>query len=51
MKQDEFNDYIKDLTKDLDYDANTGVIDSYNPKMFFKSVEPTTSASTTTADE
>ena len=51
MKQDEFNDYIKDLTKDLDYDANTGVIDSYNPKMFFKAVEPTTSASTTTADE
>lgn len=44
MKQDEFTDYIKGLTKELDYEANTSVLDSYKPNMFFKAVESTTAA-------
>lgn len=54
MKQDEFNDYIKELTKELEYEANTSVLDSYKPKMFFVSVESTTAAQAeeeTAADE
>lgn len=49
MKQDEFNDYIKELTKELEYEANTSVLDSYKPKMFFVSVESTTAAQEETA--
>lgn len=54
MKQDEFNDYIKELTKELEYESNTSVLDSYKPKMFFVSVESTTAAQAeeeTAADE
>lgn len=50
MKQDEFNDCIKELTKELEYEANTSVLDSYKPKMFFVAVEPTTAAATTEAE-
>lgn len=45
MKSDEFADYIEGLTKDLKCEENTSVIDRYDPKMFFVSVEPTTAAS------
>lgn len=44
MKSDEFADYIEELTKTLDYEENTSVINQYEPKMFFVPVEPTTSA-------
>ncbi|MGN0502853.1 MAG: hypothetical protein ACI4HN_08000 [Ruminococcus sp.] len=44
MKGEEFADYIEELTKKLDYEENTSVINRYEPKMFFIPVEPTTSA-------
>jgi hypothetical protein len=44
MKSEEFADYIEELTKKLDYEENTSVINQYEPKMFFVPVEPTTSA-------
>lgn len=44
MKSEEFADYIEELTKTLDYEENTSVINQYEPKMFFVPVEPTTSA-------
>lgn len=44
MKSEEFADYIEGLTKKLDYEENTSVINQYEPKMFFVPVEPTTSA-------
>ncbi len=49
MKSDEFADYIEELAKALDHEKNSAV-DSYDPKMFFVSVEPTTTAETTTAE-
>ncbi len=47
MKQDEFTDYIEDLAKNLEHEKNSAV-DSYNPNMFFVSVEPTTTATEST---
>lgn len=44
MKRDEFNDYIEELAKNLDYEENTGATGKYDPKMFFVPVEPTTTA-------
>lgn len=44
MKGEEFADYIEELTKSLDYEENSSVINQYEPKMFFVPVEPTTSA-------
>lgn len=49
MKSDEFTNYIKELTKKLDYEENTSVIRKYEPKMFFAPVEPTTAAEETTS--
>ena len=46
MKVEEFDDYIEELTKKLDYEENTSVIEKYEPKMFFVPVEPTTAAET-----
>ena len=46
MKGEEFDDYIEELTKKLDYEENTSVIEKYEPKMFFVPVEPTTAAET-----
>lgn len=46
MKGEEFADYIEELTKKLDYEENTSVIEKYEPKMFFVPVEPTTAAET-----
>ena len=48
MKSEEFDKYIKDLTKKLDYEENTSVINKYEPKMFFVPVEPTTAAAENT---
>lgn len=51
MKGEEFDDYIEELTKKLDYEENTSVIEKYEPKMFFVPVEPTTSAETSETSE
>ena len=51
MKGEEFDDYIEELTKKLDYEENTSAIDKYEPKMFFIPVEPTTSAETSETSE
>ena len=51
MKGEEFDDYIEELTKKLDYEENTSAIDKYEPKMFFILVEPTTSAETSETSE
>lgn len=51
MKGEEFADYIEELTKKLDYEENTSVIEKYEPKMFFVPVEPTTSAETSETSE
>lgn len=45
MKSEEFADYIEGLTKELEYEENTSVINKYDPKMFFVATEPTTAAS------
>ena len=44
MKSEDFSDYIKELTKELDYEANTSVIDKYKPELFFVNQEETTTA-------
>lgn len=46
MKQDEFNDYIEEVAKNLEVEKNQSQIDRYSPDMFFVPVEPTTTAST-----
>ena len=51
MKGEEFADYIEELTKKLDYEENTSVIEKYEPKMFFVPVEPTTAAETSETSE
>ncbi len=51
MKGEEFDDYIEELTKKLDYEENTSVIEKYEPKMFFVPVEPTTAAETSETSE
>lgn len=51
MKGEEFSDYIEGLTKKLDYEENTSVINQYEPKMFFIPVEPTTAAETSETSE
>lgn len=51
MKGEEFSDYIEELTKKLDYEENTSVINQYEPKMFFIPVEPTTAAETSETSE
>lgn len=51
MKGEEFDDYIEELTKKLDYEENTSAIDKYEPKTFFIPVEPTTSAETSETSE
>jgi hypothetical protein len=51
MKSEEFSDYIKDLTKELDYEANTSVLEKYDPNMFFVKVESTTAAEEDSEDE
>ncbi len=45
MKSDDFSDYIEELSKSLDYEANTSVLDKYTPDLFFVKVEETTAAS------
>lgn len=42
MKSEEFAVYIDELTKDLEYEKNSSVIDKYNPGMFFVKPEETT---------
>ena len=42
-KEKDFEDYLKTLTEDLDYEKSSAV-DSYDPKMFFEPVQPTTAA-------
>lgn len=44
MKSDDFKKYVEDLAKNLDYEANTAVLDQYKPDMFFVKQEATTSA-------
>ena len=51
MKSDEFSKYIDSLAEKLKYEENTSVIDKYKPELFFVAVEPTTSASTTSASD
>lgn len=46
MKKDDYSDYIEKLSKELKYDANTSVLNKYDPSMFFVKVEPTTAATT-----
>ena len=50
MKKDDFEDYLKKIVEDLDYEKNSAV-DGYDPKMFFVAEQPTTSAEETTAAE
>lgn len=38
-KSEDFADYIEDLTKKLDFEANTAQLDRYDPKMFFVKAE------------
>lgn len=42
-KEKDFEDYLKSLVEDLDYEKSSAV-DSYDPKMFFEPVQPTTAA-------
>ena len=42
-KEKDFEDYLKTFTEDLDYEKSSAV-DSYDPKMFFEPVQPTTAA-------
>lgn len=44
MKSDDFKTYVDDLAKDMDYEANTSVLDQYKPDMFFAKPEATTAA-------
>ncbi len=46
MKQDEFKKYVKELAQAVNYEKN-GIVDSYDPKMFFEPVEPPTTAAPT----
>ena len=41
MKKDDFEDYLKKIVEDLDYEKNSAV-DGYDPKMFFVAEQPTT---------
>lgn len=41
MKSDDFSKYIEDLAKKLKYDANTSVLDRYQPSMYFVKQETT----------
>ena len=50
MKKDDFEDYLKKLVEDLDYEKNSAV-DGYDPKMFFVAEQPTTAAEETTSAE
>ncbi|HCA04765.1 MAG TPA: hypothetical protein DEO32_02585 [Ruminococcaceae bacterium] len=45
MKSEEFTDYLKELAGKLKYEKN-GIVDSYDPKMFFKAVKATTAPAT-----
>lgn len=44
MKSDDFSDYIEELSKSLDYEENTSVLNKYKPDLFFVKVEETTAA-------
>lgn len=50
MKSEEYADYVEGLTKELKYEANTSVLDQYDPKMFFIADETTTAASSEATD-
>lgn len=50
MKKDDFDDYLKKIVEDLDYEKNSAV-DGYDPKMFFVAEQPTTAAEETTSAE
>ena len=50
MKKDDFEDYLKKIVEDLDYEKNSAV-DGYDPKMFFVAEQPTTAAEETTSAE
>ena len=50
MKSKDFEKYVKGLAEELEYEKN-GVVDSYDPKMFFVAEEPTTAAEETTVAE
>ena len=50
MKEDDFEDYLKKIVEDLDYEKNSAV-DGYDPKMFFVAEQPTTAAEEATSAE
>ena len=50
MKKDDFEDYLKKIVEDLNYEKNSAV-DGYDPKMFFVAEQPTTAAEETTSAE
>ena len=50
MKKDDFEDYLKKIVEDLDYEKNS-TVDGYDPKMFFVAEQPTTAAEETTSAE
>ena len=50
MKKDDFEDYLKKIVEDLDYEKNSAV-DGYDPKMFFVAEQPTTAAEEATSAE
>ena len=50
MKKDDFEDYLKKIVEDLDYEKNSAV-DGHDPKMFFVAEQPTTAAEETTSAE
>ncbi len=45
MKSEDFADYIEELTKELDFEANTTVLKKYTPELFFVKTEETDSES------
>ncbi len=53
-KTDDFNDYIEknadEMKKSKSFSKNEGVINSYNPSMFFEPVEPTTATGESSDD-
>ena len=48
-KEKDFEDYLKKLADDLDYEKSSAV-DGYDPKMFFEPVQPTTAAKSDESD-
>ena len=49
-KEDDFEDYVKELAKNLKHETNESVINGYKPEMFFVAEDPTTTAEETESE-